>query len=91
MYSQKAPNYGPYLPELRSIRITYWFRHFLELNLGNLSGYAEKPARAFLYQVAHNDIYFISTPPYLSTPPVRGHAEACPSTTYTKICSSALA
>ena len=28
MYSQKAPNYGPYLPELRSIKIAYWFRHF---------------------------------------------------------------
>ena len=89
MYSLKVRNYGLYLPQNK--RDCKWFQFVAEnFFLPSVTRQSERfllTLKLSIPQLISN----VSAPLLASTPTVRGHAEACPSTTYTEICVSAVA
>ena len=69
MYSQKAPNYGPYLPELRSIRITYWFRHFHRVKSWESVWICRITSRCFFIpSCLQRQLFYINAPIFINAP-----------------------
>ena len=83
MYSLKVRNYGLYLPQHKWD--CKWFQFVAEnFFLPSVTRQNERfllTLKLSIPQLISN----VSAPLLASTPTVRGHAEACPSTTYTKI------